>query len=183
MSYLITEETPPARVGASPGWLIQLDGDTHRNAFLNAAWPKAVLPIRTGLEKKAMRFLRRPEVADIDGLDKIYGDADSEDESSDSVDAVSPETTQYRGWTIRQIIDKIAEEIREEYERSIKPVGIDDVGGKVAALATETVFAKGFDPLEGGIDLGKEAFQAFSQWTEVLPTDQVVASEYSTKGP
>src|SRR5262249_11261430 len=45
-NYLITEDSTPARAGASLGWLLQLDGDNHRNAFLNSPWVKAVVPIR-----------------------------------------------------------------------------------------------------------------------------------------
>lgn len=42
------------------------------------------------------------------------------------------------------------------------------------ALATETVFEHGFDPLDGGFRPA-QPYQIFDQWTEVLPTDQVVA--------
>jgi hypothetical protein len=49
------------------------------------------------------------------------------------------------------------------------------------ALPTETVFAHGFDPLEGGIAFWNGAFKVFSEWMEVLPTDQVVATEYNLK--
>ena len=47
-SYFITEDSEPARLGSSLGWLLQLDGDNMRNAFLNAPWVKAVIPIRPG---------------------------------------------------------------------------------------------------------------------------------------
>jgi hypothetical protein len=33
------------------------------------------------------------------------------------------------------------------------------------------VFAHGFDPLEGDIAFGSEAFKIFSQWIEILPTN------------
>ena len=45
-NYYITESSTPARLGSSLGWLLQLDGDNLRNAFLNAPWVKAVIPIR-----------------------------------------------------------------------------------------------------------------------------------------
>ena len=51
------------------------------------------------------------------------------------------------------------------------------------ALPAEVVFAHGFDPLEGGISFGKEPFKVFSQWTEILPTEQVVATEYNLNTP
>ena len=51
-NYKITEDSNPARLGSSLGWLLQLDGDNLRNAFLNSPWVKAVLPIRPGREVK-----------------------------------------------------------------------------------------------------------------------------------
>ena len=59
-NYKITEESNPARMGSSLGWLLQLDGDNLRNAFLNAPWVKAVIPIRPG------RGARRAELAPLD---------------------------------------------------------------------------------------------------------------------
>jgi hypothetical protein len=169
--YLITEETAPAPQGASLGWLIQLDGDVHRNAFLNSPWVKAVLPIRPGRERDAIAWLRRPEVADTDGLSEPY----PYDAAQDPPD--------YKGLTIEQVLLKIADKITQEYQASLTPVPVDPAGVNPAmALPTETVFAHGFDPLEGGIKFGSEPFAVFSQWIEILPTDQVVATEYSLKG-
>lgn len=169
--YLITEETAPAPQGASLGWLIQLDGDTHRNAFLNSPWVKAVLPIRPGRERDAIAFLQRPEVAGTDGLDEPY----PFDAANDPPD--------YGGLTIKEVLFKIADKIAAEYKASLTPVKVDpDEVNSQLALPAETVFAHGFDPLEGGIAFGTDAFKVFSQWIEVLPTDQVVATEYSLKG-
>lgn len=169
--YLITEETEPAPLGASLGWLIQLDGDAHRNAFLNSPWVKAVLPIRPGREREAIAFLQRPEVAGTDGLEEPYPFNAADD---------PPE---YNGKTIKEVLLIIADKIAQEYSDSLTPVHVDpkDVNSSMA-LPTETVFAHGFDPLEGGIAFGSSAFRIFSQWTEILPTDQVVATEYSLKG-
>ncbi|GAA1739219.1 hypothetical protein [Luedemannella helvata] len=165
--YLITEETAPAPLGASLGWLIQLDGDAHRNAFLNSPWVKAVLPIRPGRERDAMAWLRRPEVAGTDGLDEAY-----------PYDATQ-DPPEYNGATIAQVLLMIADKIQAEYQRSLTPVPVDDtVVNTQMALPAETVFANGFDPLEGGIAFGREPFEVFSQWIEILPTDQVVATEY-----
>ena len=36
----------PARLGGVLGWLLQLDGDNPRDAFLNAPWVKTVIPIQ-----------------------------------------------------------------------------------------------------------------------------------------
>ena len=46
-------------MGSSLGWLLQLDGDNLRNAFLNAPWVKAVVPIRPGRERAAFNWLQR----------------------------------------------------------------------------------------------------------------------------
>ncbi|MEO7155974.1 MAG: hypothetical protein ABI039_00345, partial [Vicinamibacterales bacterium] len=50
-NYYITSDSDPAKMGSSLGWLLQLDGDNMRNAFLNAPWVKAVMPIRPGKEQ------------------------------------------------------------------------------------------------------------------------------------
>jgi hypothetical protein len=54
INYVLTEETERAPYGSSLGWLIQMDGDDRRNEFINAAWVKAVLPIRPGHEVAAV---------------------------------------------------------------------------------------------------------------------------------
>ena len=61
-NYRITEDSTVAKLGSSLGWLLQLDGDNLRNAFLNAPWVKAVIPIRPGREKAALNWLRAIEV-------------------------------------------------------------------------------------------------------------------------
>ena len=66
-NYYITEDSNPARLGSSLGWLLQLDGDNMRNAFLNAPWVKAVIPIRPGKEKAAINWLKGVE--GINGID------------------------------------------------------------------------------------------------------------------
>src|SRR3712207_4439778 len=60
-NYSITEKSNPAKLGSSLGWLIQLDGDNVRNAFLNAPWVKAVIPIRPGKEEAAISWLKGVE--------------------------------------------------------------------------------------------------------------------------
>jgi hypothetical protein len=57
-NYFITEESDPAKLGSSLGWLLQLDGDNMRNAFLNAPWVKSVIPIRPGKEEAAINWLK-----------------------------------------------------------------------------------------------------------------------------
>ena len=169
--YAITEETAPALQGASLGWQIQLDGDVHRNAFLNSPWVKAVVPINPGREREAIAYLQRPEVADTEGLAEPY--------PYDST--VDP--PEYEGLTVEEVLLLVADNIKAEYDQSIEPIPVDpsNVNSKLA-LPTETVFEHGFDPLEGGLAFDRGAFKVFSEWTEILPTDQVVATEYSLEG-
>ena len=67
-NYLITEKSAPSPLGSSLGWLLQLDGDDLRNAFLNASWVKAVIPVRPGKELAAMKWLQNVEVEGAEGL-------------------------------------------------------------------------------------------------------------------
>jgi hypothetical protein len=149
-NYMITEESEPARMGTSLGWLLQLDGDPHRNAFLNSPWVKAVIPIRPGKERAALRWLKQAHVEGTSGLDADYGG------SEDNL----------QGKSIEEALLTLAD--------TVSGLGkdIDNV------LATETVFEHGFDPLEEGFRATGEPFEIFDQWIEVLPTDQVVAVEY-----
>lgn len=71
-NYYITEDSAPAKLGSSLGWLLQLDGDNFRNAFLNAPWVKAVIPIQVGHEWKALEWLSSSTVEGADGLDALY---------------------------------------------------------------------------------------------------------------
>ncbi len=70
--YAITEKSNPAPMGSSLGWLLQLDGDKQRNAFINAPWVKAVIPIRSGKELAALNWLTQNMVEGSEGLDGLY---------------------------------------------------------------------------------------------------------------
>jgi hypothetical protein len=149
-NYLITEDSDPARLGSSLGWLLQLDGDDRRNAFLNSPWVKAVIPIRPGRERAALRWLELARVEGSDGLDAKYG---------------GPEPS-LRGKTIRQALHQLAEEIAT--------LNTDEKN----VLAVDRLYEKGFDPLEKGFQATGKPFELYDQWIEVLPTDQVVAVDY-----
>jgi hypothetical protein len=144
--YHITEESNPAPLGASLGWLLQLDGDKHRNAFLNSPFVKAVIPIRIGHEKAALEWLERG-VEGSDGLDVPYRGTEPE----------------YKGKTMRQVLLDLAGKIGQDNADMAK------------LLQTETVYENGFDPLQGGFNATPAPFAVFDQWVEVLPTEQVVA--------
>jgi hypothetical protein len=152
-NYRITEDSAPARLGSSLGWLMQLDGDNLRNAFLNAPWVKAVIPIRPGRENAALNWLRSIEGHDNDGWTTPYLGA-------------GPEDAEFAGKTVGEVLTIIAD--RMSATADIKTV-----------LASDSVFENGFDPLAGGFDAGLPANQVFSQWISVLPTDQIVAAEYT----
>ncbi|MEH7306757.1 hypothetical protein [Neobacillus drentensis] len=149
-NYMITEDSAPAPLGSSLGWLLQLDGDNLRNAFLNAPWVKAVIPIRPGRENAALNWLKSIEGHDQDGWDTSYLGTEPE----------------FQGMKMGEVLKIIADRLQQQNE------DIQNV------LATEKVFEHGFDHLKGGFDAGLDANEVFSQWISVLPTDQIVAVEY-----
>jgi hypothetical protein len=152
-NYKITEDSAPAKLGSSLGWLLQLDGDNLRNAFLNAPWVKAVIPIRPGREKAALRWLKEIEGHENDGWETDYlGNDDPE----------------FIGKKIGEVLEIIANRMEKE-NGDIKNV-----------LEADRVFEHGFDHLAGGFDAGLPANKVFSQWVSVLPTDQIVAVEYKS---
>jgi hypothetical protein len=150
--YYVTEDSSPAPTGASIGWLLQLDGDPHRNAFLNSPFVKAVIPIRPGREDAAIAWMERT-VEGKDGLDAPYR-------------GTEPEFKHTPPMTTRQVLTIVAQRVATD-GTDVKNV-----------LATETVFQNGFDPLEGGFKATDLPYQLFDQWIEVLPTDQIVAVDY-----
>lgn len=152
-NYKITEDSATAKLGSSLGWLLQLDGDNLRNAFLNAPWVKAVIPIRPGREKAALNWLRAIEGHENDGWDTPYLGTATED-------------AEFRGKNIGEVLETIADRMEKE-NGDIKNV-----------LEADRVFERGFDHLEGSFDAGLPANKVFGQWVSVLPTDQIVAETY-----
>jgi hypothetical protein len=182
-NYYITEDSKPAKLGASLGWLLQLDGDNLRNAFLNSPWVKAVIPIRIGKERAALNWLEQAHVEGSDGLDTAYVAA-----ADDPPDLQStPEHTV----TVREALGVLIDKIQEFDRKSRTPIIPDPADPEspsnhfAGSLPTEAVFEHGFYPLKGGVHFdGDGTEQAiFSQWMEILPTDQVaaLAVEYDPK--
>jgi len=151
VNYLITEQTLPAPLGSSLGWLIQIDGDERRNQFLNAAWAKAVLPVRPGHELAALQWVTEVEGEAALGLPYPFQPGDP------------PE---YQGKKVGEVLKLVASDLQKSNTNIAN------------LLATEEVFETGFDPLAGGFRPA-EPYQVFDQWIEVLPTDQVVALQVS----
>jgi hypothetical protein len=149
-NYRITEDSTAAPLGSSLGWLLQLDGDNLRNAFLNAPWVKAVIPIRPGRENAALNWLQAIEGHENDGWDAPYVGTEAE----------------FAGKKIGEVLEIIADRL-EQQNGNIQNV-----------LAADKVFEHGFDHLAGGFDAGLAANEVFSQWISVLPTNQIVAVEY-----
>lgn len=172
-NYYITDKSEPAKLGSSLGWLLQLDGDDLRNAFLNAPWVKAVIPIRPGKEQAAVNWLQRLHVEGTEGLDDKYSAPPEEL-------AKIPHTGSFV--TIRDAINYLADLVSEKHESSLKvdefPTDEINDDNKVSATPIDKVYEHGFYPLQGGFKITPgEPFEVFDQWTEILPTDQVVPVE------
>jgi hypothetical protein len=170
-NYYITEDSLPAKMGSSLGWLLQLDGDNLRNAFLNAPWVKAVIPIRPGKENAAINWLTHVEGLNGLGPDDMYSGPEPE----------------LKGKTMLDAIKALAEAVRKKHEDSMKVPDPENPGDPASTITTtpvERVYEHGFDPLQKSFQFQpKEDFEVFDQWTEILPTDQIVPVEveYSPK--
>ena len=174
-SYYITDESDPARFGSSLGWLLQLDGDNMRNAFLNAPWVKAVIPIRPGQELAAINWLKGVEGMNGITDDVIYHASNPDERGVDG-------TTLMDGKPMMEVLKNLARRIQKKYEDGLKPDILDpalvDNENTVTATPIDRVYEHGFFPLKDGFraNVGDD-YEVFDQWTEVLPTDQIVPVE------
>jgi hypothetical protein len=171
-NYFITEKSQPAKMGSSLGWLLQLDGDDMRNAFLNAPWVKAVLPIRPGKELEASNWLQQSHVEGTDGLDNLYQAPEKELEKIRAA-------LNIQNVTLADAIKFLCAEVALKHQQSLQ-VGrypeeeIND-DNRVSATPIDKVYEHGFYPLKGGFRaVTSTGYEVFDQWIEVLPTDQVV---------
>jgi hypothetical protein len=167
-NYYITDDSIPAKLGSSLGWLLQLDGDNMRNAFLNAPWVKAVIPIRPGKEKAALNWLKQ-----IEGVNGITGS-----------DMYTGKEAGLQGKSMLKVLEILAEKIQEKHRKAIKTSDIPDpddptnTDNTVTATPVDKVYEHGFYLLQGGFKAKvDDDFEIFDQWVEVLPTDQVAAVE------
>lgn len=189
-NYLIAEKSAPARLGSSLGWLLQLDGDNLRNAFLNAPWVKAVLPIRPGKEQDALEWLQQSQVEGTEGLDAVYAG----DDKGIFKAKYTAKFGVVKDPTVGDVLGLIADDVESKSDAATEVVKEQvQVGpGQMADLfylRPDRVFEKGFDPLKGGFRAlpevvgDKPQFEVFDQWVEILPTDQIVAVavEYDPK--
>jgi hypothetical protein len=183
--YFITDEANPAAMGSSLGWLLQLDGDDLRNAFLNAPWVKAVIPIRPGKEQAAINWLKNVGVEGSDGLDAAYAAPDDELKAirtellaHDANDPVKDHVDVTVDDAIRDLCIRVADKYAASNVVGRYPKDEINDDNKVSATPIEKVYEHGFYPLVGGFKAKtEEPFEICSQWIEVLPTDQVVPIE------
>ncbi|HZJ00730.1 MAG TPA: hypothetical protein VFD22_08715 [Gemmatimonadaceae bacterium] len=180
-NYYITSDSEPAKMGSSLGWLLQLDGDNMRNAFLNAPWVKAVMPIRPGKEKAAINWLKG-----VEGMNGITDDVIYHSSTPGETDV---DGDPLEGQPLIDVLFDLAEKIRRKHEDGIKmgtypksgeviDPALADPGNTVTATPVDRVYEHGFFPLEGSFraNVGGN-YEIFDQWTEVLPTDQIVPVE------
>jgi len=180
--YFITDESNPGALGSSLGWLLQLDGDDLRNAFLNAPWVKAVIPIRPGKEQAAINWLKNVGVEGSDGLDAVYSAPDDELKTirtellaRDPNDPVKDHVAVTIDDALRYLCIRVAEKDAASNVVGRYPKEEINDDNRVSATPVEKVYEHGFYPLVGGFKAKTdEPFEICSQWIEVLPTDQVV---------
>lgn len=180
-NYYITEDSDPAKLGSSLGWLLQLDGDNMRNAFLNAPWVKAVIPIRPGKEEAAINWLK--------GVEGFNGIGDTDIYHTNNPDEKDINGNPLDGQKLIDVIFDLAKKIKQKHEEGIKlgkypkPQELDkpelvDNDNTVTSTPIDRVYEHGFYPLKGGFKAKVEQnYDMVAQWIEVLPTDQVVPVE------
>jgi hypothetical protein len=180
-NYYITESSEPAKLGSSLGWLLQLDGDNMRNAFLNAPWVKAVIPIRPGKEEAAINWLK--------GVEGMNGITDDVIYHTDNPNEKDIDGNQYDGQKMIDVLVDLARKIKRKHEEGLETdqfpkedevsdPDLVDEDNVVTATPIDRVYEHGFFPLEQSFraNVGKN-YQIFDQWLEILPTDQIVPVE------
>jgi hypothetical protein len=189
-NYFITEDSEPAKLGSSLGWLLQLDGDNMRNAFLNAPWVKAVMPIRPGKEKAAINWLKGVEGFNgIDDSVKYNAAPPITDENGDVIEeSIEKDVNGVRldGQPMIDVLMDLAEKIKRKHEQGVisgkfpKPSEVADPQladeeNQVTSTPIDRVYEHGFYPLQNSFKANVGGnYEIFDQWIEVLPTDQIV---------
>jgi len=172
-NYRITEDSTPAKLGSSLGWMIQLDGDNLRNAFLNAPWVKAVVPIRTGKETRAIDWLQGANVEGGDGMNAAHEASEPELQRIRDALGLPPGSVV----TLRHAVDALIQRLQKRHKTARSKMK-DTNGVERDWLPLDHVYEHGFDPLQGGFRIPPQAdFEVFDQWLEVVPTDQIVPVE------
>jgi hypothetical protein len=180
-NYYITESSEPAKLGSSLGWLLQLDGDNMRNAFLNAPWVKAVIPIRPGKEEAAINWLK--------GVEGMNGITDDVYYHTNNLDEKDIDGHQLDGQPMIDVLVDLGRKVKKKYQEGIE-VGtypkqdeisdpnLIDEDNVVTATPIDRVYEHGFFPLGQSFRFNVDKnYQIFDQWIEILPTDQIVPVE------
>lgn len=180
-NYYITDESEPVKLGSSLGWLLQLDGDNMRNAFLNAPWVKAVIPIRPGKEEAAINWLK--------GVEGMNGITDDVIYKTANLNEKDVKGNPYNGQKMIDVLMDLGKKVKRKYEEGIemgKYPKLDEVAdpalvdeeNTVTSTPIDRVYEHGFFPLEGSFraNVGKN-YEIFDQWIEIVPTDQIVPVE------
>lgn len=180
-NYYITEDSNPAKFGSSLGWLLQLDGDNMRNAFLNAPWVKAVIPIRPGKEEAAVNWLK--------GVEGFNGIGNADIYQTNNPNEKDIHGNPLNGQKMIDVIMDLAKKIQKKHEEAMKndkfpkqdeiadPQLVDDAN-VVTSTPIDRVYEHGFFPLKNSFRANVNGnYEIFDQWLEVLPTDQVVPVE------
>ncbi len=180
-NYYITEDSEPTKIGSSLGWLLQLDGDNMRNAFLNAPWVKSVIPIRPGKEEAAINWLKGVEGMNGITDDVIYHTSNPDEKDMDG--------NPLDGQKMIDVLMDLARKIKKKHEDGIKTgqypkegevsdPQLVDPENVVTSTPIDRVYEHGFYPLKGSFRVNvDDNYEIFDQWIEVLPTDQVVPVE------
>ena len=170
--YLITENSAPAPMGASLGWVLQLDGDNMRNAFLNSPWVKTVMPIRPGRELDALRWVQLVEGSEGVSDDDIYTNATDK--------SLMLNGKPYNGAKMIDVLQDLATRISQKSATSTSLLNCSIGNATLTTTPINRVYEFGFDPLKGGFKgdpANMSNFEVFDQWVEIMPTDQIVALE------
>jgi len=181
-NYPITEDSEPAVLGSSLGWLLQLDGDDHRNAFLNSAWVKAVLPIRPGKEKEAIEWLKRSHVEGADNFNAV------EQKLNGLIAEINakPGPANAAQNDDNAAPDNAAPDNAAPDNAAPDNAAPDNAAPDNAAVlgSEQEVYETGFSPLAGGFRVDEAAlYSVMSDWWEVVPTDHTYAFEVDPAKP
>lgn len=180
-NYYITEDSEPARFGSSLGWLLQLDGDSMRNAFLNAPWVKAVIPIRPGKEEAAIGWLK--------GVEGFNGITDADRYQSANPDETDIDGNPLNGQKLIDVIIDLAKKVQRKHREGIatgqfpkasevSDPQLVDAENVVTSTPIDRVYEHGFFPLKDSFRANVTGnYEIFDQWLEILPTDQIVPVE------
>ncbi len=170
-NYYITEDSTPAVMGSSLGWVIELDGDALRNAFLNAPWVKAVIPIREGKEAEALGWLSSAGVEGSEGMAAVYDPPNGEEVAQIRAALGLPGD---QAVTIKHALDHLVLQLQASQAAARQKAHQAD-GDVRSYLPADRVYEAGFQPLADGFSAQPaEPFEIFDQWVEETPTDQVV---------